>query len=280
MRLRRLKPIQAGLLVSALLILSSCSTPATRRAGTPFGSTVSERTLLLGIVDRLAEHGSFRFRWSGEVVDPVPGFENDPRVTPMSTQPAEGQARADLSRWWAARYPPATALPVRVGTAGWSMFARYERATATNSHYLERTCRLPFQRFTTDLCQLFFGDFSGLWRSDVSSRTLRQLAFEEADRDHPLRFRLVESTPDQPSDEPSGTAPQVRRFRYRAELPGSLDGNVDWIEYEVGLDRTLHVARRTYARTSQPGRVSVATTDLFGFGEPVALPVDPTPGER
>jgi hypothetical protein len=246
-----------------ILVFSGCSTRA-KISGPPFGQSVSEDRLIRGIVSRLEKHGSFRFTFSGIHV-----VGDDPRVFLASFQPAEGQARTDLSLWWATRFAINQGLPdPGKRSSVWTMKARFQKGTLTNSHYLERTCRQPFQGFTTNLCTLYFGDYSGLWPTDDYKVTLRKTANEFISRNRKFKrvYRLVAITAD-------GTL-----YTYRAEYQSApSDPRIFMLEYTVGEDATLH---RYGSGLSGGNPLETVITELFGFGENVSLPASPQKGER
>jgi hypothetical protein len=127
--------------------------------------------------------------------------------------------------------------------------------------------------FTTNLCTLFFGDYSGLWPADDYHRTLRETAVEylARNRKYKLQYRLVATNDTQGS----------KRYTYRAEHePAANDETAHWVEYTVSADATLQQFRRSYDRPLRQTPIGIATTDLFGFGEQVLLPSNPSKNER
>lgn len=235
-------------------------------SGPPFGQAVSEDRIIRAIVTRLEKHGSFRFTYSGIVSN-----SDDPGLAAiLEYRPAEGQARTDLSLWWATRFVNNAGLPdPEIRETAWTVKARSQEGTFTNSHYLERTCRKPFQPFN-EKCVLYFGEYSGLWPTDDYHVTLRKTAnkYIAWSRRFKRIYKLVDTT----------TTNGIERYTYRAEYQTApSDPRVYMVEYTVSADTTLHRYRGGLLGEKPLG---VVTTELFGFGEEVNLPVNPLPGER
>jgi hypothetical protein len=106
-------------LVLMIVAFAGCSTQS-KISGPPFGRSVTEDRIIRGIVARLENHGSYRFTYSGEIVD-----GDDPRLALPSLRPAEGHAKTDLSLWWARRFAHGNLPEPRDRAMGWTMMARF-----------------------------------------------------------------------------------------------------------------------------------------------------------